>query len=656
MGIDSNSNVAITINVVDNNSASVIQATEARLQQLGAAGTQAATGFRQVGAAGATVSSTLTDINNQLEWVKASSEEGRARMAAMFQAAQVGSEAASEGIGRMTGNLQMARLAGQEMGLRIPRAMYSIIGSNQALMIAIQALGGAFVALGAIGIFEQMAQGAYNLYEKWFDVTKEVDAYQQKVQQAAGQKLLDTASLEEATRLLDDASEAIDRLDAKRRAAGAEQNSSGIGQYLLSSGGVSGFGSGAAMVGAYGSNRFTTQDDQQLAQRLEEQQKASERVWSQQQQIDLERLKGQAAYDDAVDKGYAKIAAHERDAVAEIEKRYEIQQENESRAASQAGKPFDPSSGNQQKAAEIERAQKEAAAQRIALDRTTSDQEIQMRNAAIDAGLKGEALYQAQREQAIDAVTRKFREGEISKQLAKRETDDIDKKFDAEKMERLAQQERETQKIELAAQQAGLTGIAKLQAEGQNKIADIGADPSLDPAQRARRQAAAQQTTNADIEQAQREFYQQMADMSDRADSSQLQGYARIDAATEEHLAKISQEYQKTFGQLDPLVIGDLMQIVQGTAAMGAAVQGVLDNAARERTKLQQQTDEQITQLEAQAAFVPRFRPGRRHNRTSSIYTTSELPKRNSNSMPDLPTSRRSAETHDKSGTSMTVK
>ena len=239
---------------------------------------------------------------------------------------------------------------------------------------------------------------------------------------------------------------------------------------------------------------------------------------------------------------------------------------------------------------------------RWTLARGENDQIIQMQNQAVDAGLKGEALYQAQREQAIDAVVRKFNEGEISKRTEQAETAAINVKFDNEKMERLAAQERETEKIERDVQQAGLTGIAKLQAEGANRAADVDPENLLDPAQKQRRVVAAQQTTNAEIEQEQQEFYQRMAEMDDRSGSYMLEGYARIEAETRDHLDRIYDEYQKTFGQLDPLVLGDLMQIVQGTQVMQDAVSVVLQNAARERVELSRKTDEQITQMEAQAA------------------------------------------------------
>ena len=87
------------------------------------------------------------------------------------------------------------------------------------------------------------------------------------------------------------------------------------------------------------------------------------------------------------------------------------------KTAEAAGKIYTPSAtaGNTAYDEAVHRADLDASAARIALSRSENEQIIALQNEAIDAGVKGEASTDEQRQQAIDAVTRKYQAGEISK-------------------------------------------------------------------------------------------------------------------------------------------------------------------------------------------------------------------------------------------------
>ncbi len=436
--------------------------------------------------------------------------------------------------------IENTRLAAEEMGLRIPRAMQRVVAGNAELAGALQATMGLFVAIGAIAIFEQMVEGAANLYEKWFDVTKAVEAYQQKAMESATTKLFETASIEETVVLLKQANAEIDELAAKKHAAGADRLGGGFTQWLTKSPdpNVRRFWGQA--------EPYTSADDQEAAKAQGRQEQGIERQRHLEDEFQMQRLKGQAAFDSVVDQGYAKIAAHERDAIAENNLRSQQEQANAKALAERSGQFYDPKSGEAQRLAGNAVIEQEAAGQRIAMARAESEQIIALQNEAIDAGVKGEALADEQRQQAIDAVTRKYQAGEISKRGALAETEAIDMKFHNQKMARLEEEQYQTAKIQQEAQQAGLTGLAKIQTEGQNKIEDLYSNPanaSLDDENLQKRRVAYEQETDQQIVAAHQQFTQEINGIDQRGNQFMTQGYAKIEADTGRLLGALAGDF-----------------------------------------------------------------------------------------------------------------
>ena len=329
--MDSSSTVSILINVVDNNSAPAIQQVETRLVGLGAAGATTGTqiasttnqmkGFteslNQVGTAGATTDASLTALRAQVSQLQAQLASTQAQAIAdggcagraAGRDAKLRAQVWDESFNGVRSGIENTRLAAEEMGLRIPRAMQRVMAGNAELAAALQATMGLFIAIGAVAIFEQMIEGAVNLYEKWFDVNKAVEDYQQKAGQAAEQKLFDTASIETTAALLKQVNDLIDQLNAKKQAAGVDQPGGGLLQWFAGGAGVA---HGLAGGQTPAAQPFTGTDDAALAQSLKDKTAAEARLALQQQQFAKDRLTDEAAYDSVALKGYAQIARSSR--------------------------------------------------------------------------------------------------------------------------------------------------------------------------------------------------------------------------------------------------------------------------------------------------------------------------------------------------------
>jgi hypothetical protein len=96
----------------------------------------------------------------------------------------------------MLTNRESVRLASEEMGIRIPRAMQSVVSNCGPAMAAISALSTAMVGIGFISIGYMVFKELDELAEKWFNATAAVNAYIEKAGQAANEKLIDSSSIE----------------------------------------------------------------------------------------------------------------------------------------------------------------------------------------------------------------------------------------------------------------------------------------------------------------------------------------------------------------------------------------------------------------------------------------------------------------------------
>ncbi len=163
---------------MDNNSAAAIGQVEKNLQGMGAAGTRAGLGVRQG-----------------------------------FDQVGAGAISATE----------KTRLAAEEMGVRLPRAMISLISQSKLAAAALEAVTGAMIALATIQIsfmiFGALYEGAKKLYEKWLDVNGAIQRYNDKAAEAAQQDFDKSRTLKQLNADLATATTEIDEFNRRKEVA-----------------------------------------------------------------------------------------------------------------------------------------------------------------------------------------------------------------------------------------------------------------------------------------------------------------------------------------------------------------------------------------------------------------------------------------------------
>ncbi len=519
-------NITLTIQAVDASGPAVQQFTT-RVVGAANSATEATNRYKsaleQLGPAAQAGNAQAASIIQQY---KAEAEQAAAATRAAGVAGAGAGEQIGSGMRGAYGQMRLVSGLGREMGLNIDYGLRRVLTTIPGVTSGLTALLPIFGAIGLAALFVPLIEGAVHFVEEISDVNKAMDAFIDKAQEAAQQKLIDSGSIETTDAGLEQIGDELDQL-SKKQAHWKEQwridftnqtlPGAGFFQYLIPT-----------------SDIWNQGDDQRTARLAELQKKGQEHLLDASEKVTQEQLRGQQAYDDAVDKGYAKISAHERDAVAEIQARYAVMREKEQETARAAGvKPVDlERTYSTQEAAEISRAQQEAAGQRIALSRTEAEAVIHAQNEALDSGLRGEALYLAKRNQDVDAIVRKQQQGELSMQGAAAETASAYQRYENERLQRIQQQYDEAAKMERQAATAGLTGIPRIQAEQADRLAevdqgwqhgtsDLGADWH--------KRQAIQAQTNQQMTEAQQRFDERIAQLDQHAADQMLSGYAKID-------------------------------------------------------------------------------------------------------------------------------
>ena len=454
--------VTITIQTVDESSGAISN-VETKLAGLGAT----------AAAASAAASSKVKEFSGTLQQA---SVAGAQVTTSMHYMGSVGTGAISEASAAahgLQGHMREVSGMAHEAGLNMGWSMRQLIAESPAAMAALNAISSAFIGIAVVGIFVQAIEGLHALWEKWFDVTKAVEAYQTKAGDAAQQKLFDTASLETALSLLRQANDEVDRLDRQKKAAGADKRGGGLLQWVggvpatnqlapLASMGSSQWasyllaGAPARASGTLSGTTYTSGNDEQAAQAQQNLATAEQRTDELHHESALQRQKVQEAYNSTALTGYAKTAAAANDeiATAQIQLAYTKQREQSLQKITEATLALqkaqhvpedqqikvyhaNPNAGNDVYDRAVALATAKESGANVAASRSEQEQIISMQNAAIDAGARGEALYSEQRQQAIDLVARKYEHAEISKRGMLAETAALDMKFHNEQMKRL---------------------------------------------------------------------------------------------------------------------------------------------------------------------------------------------------------------------------
>ena len=219
--------------------------------------------------------------------------------------------------------------------------------------------------------------------------------------------------------------------------------------------------------------------------------------------------------------GYAKNSQAQKDADALSKLHFDQQRANAaalaetintSAEAQKAGLHITPEALKGQYDQQQHDAQATHLAQRQAADAAQSRSDTAAvttaQNAATNSHLAGVALIRSQEQQAIEAA-----KGGIREIAAIRE------KYDQQVLDKIAEEQFATEKIQQTAAQAGLTGVAKIRAEGNERVTDLWANPAnraVPDEEKQKRALALEQQTDAEILDAHGQFNQQMADLSMR--------------------------------------------------------------------------------------------------------------------------------------------
>jgi hypothetical protein len=290
---------------------------------------------------------------------------------------------------------------------------------------------------------------------------------------------------------------------------------------------------------------------------------------------------------------------------AEYQKQLEIDKEKQKYTAiedRERGNPGPSNAGATLQASEDLAAKNKAHAEEIELQRQETDQIIQMQNEAVNAGLEGNALRARQEQEQIDAITRKFLEGEISKRAESAETSAIQRKFGAEALKLQEQLDEQTRHMADEAAQSGLKGIPLLNAQLQTQLDAIdaaerkavGAGGIETPQQTsdfASQRTSAHQSSNQKILESQEQFNERIRALTDSADDAQLEGYARIEVEESKHLKALSDDFEHQYSTDGSLWAGYQQKKIQ-----------IELDSDREMAQLHQKAMDQIAKEEEQTA------------------------------------------------------
>ncbi len=573
MSATDNSSVQITINVVDGNSGAVVGQVTKSLQSFGAAGAAAgqsvAAGLNQAGAAG----------------VSAGNAIGAGMKA-------VG--------GHTLTSLDNVRLLRDDLGIRIPRAMEKVIAQSKLASGAIGAVGGALVGIGLLEVGTRLGLQIYDLYKRFIDTGHVVDDFNRKLGETAEKKFFDNASIEDVNANLVRTGQLLDSLDRKRKESVGVSGLLGSLAKDFAQGGPGGGGAGN-LVSTY-ANRFFNSSDAALRNQSQERNDEDRRRGAEEvhkQNLDAIRDERERA---AALKGSAAAQAEYNAKVREAaeNRRYLVQRSQiEADVANRAKKPYEPKvavapdAGASAERAEVGVADAARYAKSVELARTSREETLRIEAEARATNLRGEAVYAAQRDEQLRVLAQRLRETELSPIDYARQVAAVQEKYAGERLKRLDQERAETERLRLEANTGGLTGVAKVDAQRDTRLAalDKEAPGFSDPNTKAQRETAIRQQSNAEATEEQQRFTERLSQLDEERGSRFESENQRLAAAGKRTTDEITKSWEELYGKL---AAGDARRVQSYAALEGEITKinaQVVADQAESRRKLTLDTE-----------------------------------------------------------------
>ena len=536
--------VQISINVVDANSGAAVAGVEQNLKKLGAAGATSGQQMKQ-----------------------GMEQAGGAALSAR----------------------EKTRLLSEEFGIRIPRAMQSMIAQSSIAKAALGSLTTAMIALGTIQIggmiFGALLSGIEKVWEHFHGLQRAADDYNAAYEKTKNEEFGNTHSIETTRLRINEA--AASAKDFAEQAKKAQYETSNWWQALS----LVAPGAGGLMT-AWSQQRKANDlakqgfDQQAISDRLREVRLAEQQHEHREDLLKAAQAQSEAGVQAAPEKDrpLAKRNAAIMEAIAEADEKRRFANEQESAYGNHPAQDAGQDDERLAITTATIKANTELASQnkKNGGDAKSQAQELaRIHEEALESGLRGSALYHAQEAAAIDDLKRR---GIATPQAV----NDVQTRFHNEQMKRLDEENHKIQQMREQTQLAGLSGAARIQQEGKNKVAEVVNDPNsqLDPGQRLAEVNEINKQTAQQIGELNQSFKARVDEIVSRSANRELQGFARIRADAQDQIRELNQQYQKEGGRPEDLA--------RGTAGINAG-------AAGQAAELAQKNAQETAQLEEQA-------------------------------------------------------
>jgi hypothetical protein len=421
----------------------------------------------------------------------------------------------------------------EEFGIEMPRAFRSLIAESKAAKVAINAVGTGIMALGGIQVgvmvFQQIAEGAEKAYDKWVSL-RSVVASVDELMQRLGQ---DTANATKS------------QIAATEQYIQLTQGAAAAGRYRLQQL----QGAPVDLKNTYQSKEFQGYSDKIKGQ--------IESITGQSvMPKDLDAtVKKVQAYNDALQRNLSTMrqeeAAYEKTYLsAQKSGKYHSPQEftyigQQIKVGKDVQENLQGNQGNiamQAKliGAQIDKATSDDAkkgsgeAKKNASEREAREREFaQIHERAVEAALSGSALYHQQEAAAIDDLKQRHLD-------TAQAVEDVHTRFHAEEMKRLQDESNEVRKAREQTAMGGLTGAARVQQEGRNRVNDIYATANTrSPGATLALIHNADQQTAQELGALQQNFGQRVDEVVRAATDRTLSGFAKIHADADKQIADL---------------------------------------------------------------------------------------------------------------------